>query len=461
MAYKIIIYLIFIKNFKNMKDQQNIEPSEKGEKIDYNYENNFKLSIGTYMDAPKFIQDNEYIKYGYILNCNTYSKTLKSLFICHNETVNIWSHLLSSIFFIFLIWYTANYISNFNSQLKNVRKDISLLEKRSEFIKDFNLSLNDSSLQIFNNIYDSIKDMKINLNKFNYKFIYENSLKHISVFNDNETNLNESLNNNSKYTDKEINTNISSINNFSLFKQNLICLKEDIIDLIKLDKEKSKDSKNDLEKDLNIKERPIKKLAKWPLFIIIISAILLFTFSASFHSFGSMSATHYNILSRFDYGGISLLISGSCYPPYYYFFYFSKKFKLIYLSEITIFGISIFLYSLTDDFNKPKRRSLRGILFLIFGLCTGIPILHLALFGQTIKGYNPGQELLYWYIGAISYIVGALLYIFRFPEKKYPGKFDYIGASHQLFHILVFFGAFFHFLGSIDAYNYRYEKLRA
>ena len=441
-----------------IKDKQNIESSEREEKIDYNYEKKLKLSIGTYQDAPKFIQDNEYIKNGYILNCNTYYKTFKSLFICHNELINIWSHLLSSFIFIFLIWYTSHFISNFNSQLKTVKKDILLLEKKVSHINNFSISLNNSSHKYINIISDSIKDMKINLNKFNYSNIYENSLKQISLINNSQSNLLENDNsNNINYKENDI--NISFINNFSSFKQNFICLKEDVADLIKLDNKNNININSHLEEVLKLKEKPIKKLGKWPLYIIIISAILCFTFSASFHSIGTMSATHHNILNRFDYGGISLLISGSCHPPYYYFFYFSQKIKIFYLSEITIFGVGTFLYSLTDDFNKPQRRSLRGTIFLIFGLCTGIPILHLAFFGDKIKGYSHGLKLINWYIGGISYIVGALLYILRYPEKKYPGKFDYIGASHQLFHILVFFGAFFHFLGSIDAYNYRFGKL--
>ena len=245
------------------------------------------------------------------------------------------------------------------------------------------------------------------------------------------------------------------MSNFFSFKKDLICLKEDVIDLINLDNKK----KTELEKDLKLEERPIKKLGKWPLYIIILSAMLCFAFSATFHSIGSMSAIHHNILNRFDYGGISLLISGSCYPPYYYFFYHANTIKYFYLTEITVLGVGTFLYSLTDDFNKPKRRSMRGIIFLIFGLCTGIPVLHMAFFGDKIKGYGPGLRLIYWYLGGISYVLGALLYILRYPEKKYPGKFDYIGASHQLFHILVFFGAFFHFFGSIDAYNYRFKRI--
>lgn len=140
-----------------VKDKQNIESSEREEKIDYNYEKKLKLSIGTYQDAPKFIQDNEYIKNGYILNCNTYYKTFKSLFICHNELINIWSHLLSSFIFIFLIWYTSHFISNFNSQLKTVKKDILLLEKKVSHINNFSISLNNSSHKYINIISDSIK----------------------------------------------------------------------------------------------------------------------------------------------------------------------------------------------------------------------------------------------------------------------------------------------------------------
>ena len=35
--------------------------SERDEKIDYNYIKNSKIIIGTYQEAPKFLQDNEFI----------------------------------------------------------------------------------------------------------------------------------------------------------------------------------------------------------------------------------------------------------------------------------------------------------------------------------------------------------------------------------------------------------------
>lgn len=44
--------------------------------------------------APKFIVDNEYIFRGYRVNYNSIKKVLKSLFHIHNESVNVWSHIL-------------------------------------------------------------------------------------------------------------------------------------------------------------------------------------------------------------------------------------------------------------------------------------------------------------------------------------------------------------------------------
>ena len=250
--------------------------------------------------------------------------------------------------------------------------------------------------------------------------------------------------------------------NFSYLINSVSSIREDIIDLLKLDSTLTKENESNLDNNfnLNLNTRKKKDLVRWPIFIIILSAITCLSFSASFHLFGLMNATYFNILNRFDYGGISLLISGSCYPPYYYFFYYAIKYRNFYLILITSFGVGTFLYSLTDYFNKPQRRSLRGTLFLILGLCTGIPILHMAFFGNTIEGYSKDLILINWYLGGISYVIGALFYILRFPEKKYPGKFDFFGASHQIFHVLVFCGALFHFMGSLDAYKYRFRNLK-
>ena len=443
-------------NSQNLLEEEKQNESEdsnsfiKSKELDL--EKEFDLTLGTFEEAEKFMQDNEYIREGYILNCNTFKRTLRSLLMIHNETVNVWSHLVGAIFFFFLIWYTTIFITNLQTQVSNIRSDASLVANKAREFKE-------ESSDIMKNVYTSMKEIEYNFKNFYNAEKEEETTVYIRAFN-------------------EINYIYGELKNYSLpvmvsaykkikeyytyFMDAVTSVKEEIIDLIKLDTSLTQEYETHLDTNyhLNLEERKKKELARWPLYIIIFSAIFCLSFSAIFHLFGVINEKYFNILNRFDYGGISLLISGSCFPPYYYFFYYSTLFKYLYLILISVFGVGTFLYSLTDDFNKPKRRALRGTLFLIFGLCSGVPIMHMAFFGDYIEGYGNDIILLNWYLGGISYIIGALFYILRFPEKKFPGKFDYFGASHQIFHVLVFFGALFHFIGSLEAYNYRFRNLK-
>ena len=435
------------------KEELNKEISEKDKNdeqfkdpIDLDLNEDSKIKLGKYEEAPKYLQDNEYIIEGYLLNCNTFKKTLRSLFVLHNESVNVWSHLIGAISFLFLIWYTTVFITNLQTQISNIRSDASSLANKAK-------GLREQSPIIMNNIYSSMKEIESNFKNYNKEKVYINSFNKINAI------FSELKN----YTSPVISSFYKTIQEYyKYFTEKVTTVKEEIIDLIKLDTSITSKHQSYLDKDfnLNLEIRKKKELARWPLFVIIFSAITCLSFSTIFHLFGTINEKYNNILNRFDYGGISLLISGSCYPPYYYFFYYDKIFKYVYLSLITAFGLGTFIYSLTDDFNKPQRRCLRGTLYLIFGLCTGVPILHMAFFGKYIKGYSDEITLLNWYLGGISYIIGALFYILRFPEKKFPGKFDFFGASHQIFHVLVFFGALFHFIGSLEAYNFRFRNLK-
>ena len=51
------------------------------------------------------MQDNEYIKEGYRVGFNTVRKVLRSLFMIHNETTNVWSHLLGALLFVGFLFY--------------------------------------------------------------------------------------------------------------------------------------------------------------------------------------------------------------------------------------------------------------------------------------------------------------------------------------------------------------------
>ena len=442
---------------KENSENKNVKEEEKAERMtdddheklkkDINSENDTteqsNIVIGNFEEAPKFLQENEYIRKGYVVNCSSFKRALRCLFKFHNETMNTWTHLLGAIFFIFLIFYTLFFISNFNIQL-NIIKDSNLPK-----VEEKALILYEYSPDTAYKYYNSVKSIQKDFNNYDQKKIYYETINNIFLlYNDAYNYISSKISNLVEY--------------FKSFLESLSSLKNAVVDLINLDESKDNILESYLDSEImnKMKERTKKKLTRFPLFIIIISGFLCLFFSACYHCLKIISPTFHNISHRFDHGGISLLISGSCFPPYYYFFYYENKFKYFYLFEISILGIVIFLFSiLSSEFSKPYKRTFRGVLFLTFGICTGIPIIHMTFFENTIKGYNPGIKLKNWYIGGISYIIGAFLYILRFPEKKFKGKFDYIGSSHQLFHILVVIGAASHYFGSLDAYKYRFENL--
>ena len=415
--------------------KSNSKSSSEEDSLNSKYEGKKGIILGTYNDLPDFYKDNEYIKKGYLLNCDSIFKAVKSLFCLHNESINIWSHLLGAIFFIGLVCYTAIFITNYKTQFYNVKNGIKKLEEISKKIPNFPDNLFKSFNKYFNNF-------KFDFNNFKILNAYKGSFPL----------LNDTFEKMSNHFDNFTSSFHKFIESLSIrFTE----LREKLLDLMEL--ENVAFIKNNNIDILN--NRFPKKLRRWPLFIFLISAILCLSFSATFHLIGCVSKNYHKILSRFDYGGISLLVTGSCFPPYYYFFYCELKFCIFYLVFISLFGLTTFILSLTNNFNSPKMRGFRGKLFLIFGMSAGIPIIHLSIIGDKLIGYDPDMRLLFWYLGGITYIIGGIIYVTRFPEIKYPGKFDYFGSSHQLFHIFVVIAAWFHYLGSLDAYYSRFNYL--
>src|SRR3989338_5857801 len=66
-----------------------------------------KEYIGPSKEAAEYMsRSNPYLEEGYRINYKTAEKCVASIFAWHNETLNIWSHLLSTLFFAFLFWET-------------------------------------------------------------------------------------------------------------------------------------------------------------------------------------------------------------------------------------------------------------------------------------------------------------------------------------------------------------------
>ena len=54
---------------------------------------------------------NKYIETGYRIGYNTYYKAFMSLFELHNETGNVWSHIIGALIFMCFLLYVFFYMS--------------------------------------------------------------------------------------------------------------------------------------------------------------------------------------------------------------------------------------------------------------------------------------------------------------------------------------------------------------
>lgn len=194
----------------------------------------------------------------------------------------------------------------------------------------------------------------------------------------------------------------------------------------------------------------------WPIFVFMASAVVCLTCSSIFHLMFVYSRRAYTLLSRLDYAGISILIAGSFYPVIYYSFYCSPWTRRAYLATISALAAVTFAVTLLPAFHTPKYLVARTGIFLALGFFGVVPVGHLiwrfGLFDPHVS-VMLGPLLL---MGAL-YTVGAVVYATKFPERLYPGRFDVFFSSHQLWHLFVLAAALVHFVNALQQYEWRWH----
>ena len=73
--------------------------------------------------------------------------------------------------------------------------------------------------------------------------------------------------------------------------------------------------------------------------------------------------------------------------------------------------------------SAPKNMKWRASIFVATGVSPVYGLTHFWLFRDPLT--MPYFDPTFWALGGAAYILGAYIYSIKFPESKYPGKFDY------------------------------------
>lgn len=163
----------------------------------------------------------------------------------------------------------------------------------------------------------------------------------------------------------------------------------------------------------------------------LLAAITCLTLSSSFHALQCHSKRLATSMNAGDYLGIVVMIVGSFLPALHYGFYCHPHWQLFYASFITVFGSLASWTVIHPQYATPQYRPYRTAIFLTLGLSAVIPVAHASsMYGFQALRWMMGLD--YLLASGIFYVIGALLYALRIPERLSPGTFDYWGASHQM-----------------------------
>jgi adiponectin receptor len=178
-----------------------------------------------------------------------------------------------------------------------------------------------------------------------------------------------------------------------------------------------------------VRLRDAPTLDRYTISLYYIAAAACFLLSATYHLFLTHSVKAYRALRMADHQGILLLICASYIPA------IGIGYQCHWQMAIRFLWINAIFYVLAVVGLWYAHRygyvTFRNITFLGY-TCWGL--LPLAI-GLTLQLEHAAWLLRHAFIMWSIYGVGFVLYVTRFPEKVWVGRFDLWFSSHQLFHI--------------------------
>lgn len=138
-----------------------------------------------------------------------------------------------------------------------------------------------------------------------------------------------------------------------------------------------------------------------------------------------------------DYAGISVGILGCYVPGIFYAFYCNAFWRQVYLLTVLSLILAVFCAQVHPHYLSNEWR---GIRTTIFCCVTGISVIPACHWVWLNGGFHTDVVQLFLPRIIVMYLIAGsafLFYVTKIPERCFPGQLNYLGASHQVWHILV------------------------
>ncbi|KAH6925560.1 hypothetical protein HPB50_007131 [Hyalomma asiaticum] len=156
---------------------------------------------------------------------------------------------------------------------------------------------------------------------------------------------------------------------------------------------------------------------------VVCAYLTTLTLSVLYHTFNCQSKEAYYKLLRYDLAGVGLSLCSTFASGVIMAFWQHAFFMYLYVSLETVLLVVIVA---TQDCDNTWVLCSLGV----FGL---VPTFHWLYLAPPYMWLIMPRVALIFVYAAVSYLILAG----RFPERLWPGRCDYLGASHQIWHVLV------------------------
>ncbi|XP_026878152.2 membrane progestin receptor gamma-A [Electrophorus electricus] len=188
---------------------------------------------------------------------------------------------------------------------------------------------------------------------------------------------------------------------------------------------------------------------RWPLVVFLFSSCLYPLASSCAHTFSTMSERARHICFFFDYGALSFYSLGSAISYSSYAFpekWVNSMFHRYYIpaaviNSIISTGLACYSRSAVRT-NVKLGKCLRTVAFAYPYIFDSVPLL-CRMFVCSGDGCTVNEATAVHYLHTALAIFTGFLFATHLPERLAPGSFDYIGHSHQLFHVFAIIGTYF------------------